>query len=134
MRAAAQKCILASHELKFLGHIIDRTGPRPDPDKVKTIVEYPRPQTQTHILSFLGITNYYRKHVDHYSAIATPLTDLTKKNQLVIWTPEAEIAFNTLKEKLITPPTDITVSGLQKTLHRLHGLESSLRGSHPVPD
>jgi hypothetical protein len=50
------------------------------------------------------LASYYRKFVQGFSAIATPLTALLHKDQAFHWdTPEQE-AFETLKDKLISAP------------------------------
>lgn len=46
---------------------------------------------------------YYRRFIDCFSEVTINLTDLLKgKPKVVSWNPEAEKAFNILKEKLIT--------------------------------
>ena len=43
--------------------------------------------------------------IPNYATIAEPLFDLTKKNVgQFVWTPEANEAFNILKDKLTTAP------------------------------
>ncbi|KAG6922712.1 hypothetical protein G0U57_001209, partial [Chelydra serpentina] len=58
------------------------------------------------VQSFLGLAGYYRRFVPHYSQLATPLTDLTRKNQpnAVQWTDECRKAFNQLKVTLMSDP------------------------------
>ncbi len=53
---------------------------------------------------FLGMTGFYRKHIDHFSNLAAPLTDLTRKNHPFRWTVECQKAFEDLKDKLVTSP------------------------------
>ncbi len=53
---------------------------------------------------FLGMTEFYRKHIDHFSHLVAPLTDLTRKNQSFRWTVECQKAFEDLKDKLVTSP------------------------------
>ncbi|KAJ9547289.1 hypothetical protein OSB04_019832 [Centaurea solstitialis] len=53
---------------------------------------------------FLGLAGYYRRFIKHFSAIATPLTALTKKDVKFEWTPTCEYTFNSLKEKLTRAP------------------------------
>ena len=55
---------------------------------------------------FLGLTGYYRKFIENYSSIASPLTDPTKKSapRKVVWTTECEQAFQELKKCLCGSP------------------------------
>ncbi len=98
------KCSLAMDSIKFLGHVIDRTGVRTDPDKIKGIQEFPRPQTLTQVRGFIGRASYYRKFIPYFSEIAEPLSRLTKKNVRFNWGSEQERAFNHLKQLLSSQP------------------------------
>ncbi|CAG2199338.1 unnamed protein product [Mytilus edulis] len=50
--------------------------------------------------------NYYRRFVDSYSKIATPLNGLLKKERerSFKWNRECQVAFDNLKQALLTPP------------------------------
>jgi hypothetical protein len=50
------------------------------------------------------MVGYYRKFVKHFGVIARPLTKLLKKNSLFIWTPDHDVAFQTLKNALMQAP------------------------------
>ena len=58
------------------------------------------------VRSFLGMTVYYRKFIPQYASIAAPLTDLTRKTapNEVMWTPECDQAFQSLKTALSSSP------------------------------
>ena len=43
MTLNSEKCQFAQTSIKFLGHVIDSTGIRPDPSKVSAILEVPAP-------------------------------------------------------------------------------------------
>ena len=48
------------------------------------------------------MTGYCRRYIRNFATIAAPLTELTKKGNpdKIIWTPETESAFQTLKSAL----------------------------------
>ena len=68
--------------------------------------KYPRPLTKRDVQAFLGLIGYYRQFIPQFSAVASPLTDLTRKHQpqQVKWSTETEIAFRKLKSLLIETP------------------------------
>jgi hypothetical protein len=103
--AKLSKCEFFRTEVNFLGHIISADGVKTDPDKTAAIREWPQPKDIKELQSFLGLCNFYRRFVQHYSKITVPLTDLLQKDKPFIWTPEAETAFQTLKQRMITTPT-----------------------------
>jgi hypothetical protein len=74
------KSSFAQKEVKYLGHIVDKQGIRPDPKKVEAVQTWPVPKNVHDVRSFLGLVNYFQKFMEHYSEIAGPLTNLTKKS------------------------------------------------------
>ena len=90
-----QKCQLGMADCVYLGHVVGRGVVRPDLSKVDAIQAFSQPATKKQVRAFLGITGYYRKFLPNYSALAAPLTDLTKKNQptKVTWISDCESAF-----------------------------------------
>lgn len=90
------KCVFAQNRLNYLGHVISAQGVAPDPDKVQAILAWPIPTSTTALHGFLGLTGFYRKFIKHYATVATPLTNLLRKDQF-IWTPTATQAFDDLK-------------------------------------
>ncbi|XP_040195045.1 uncharacterized protein LOC120928035 [Rana temporaria] len=100
------KCNIGMSEVQYLGHRVGCGKQRPEPAKIEAVLNWPVPRTKTQVLAFLGTAGYYRKFVPHYSDIAKPLTDLTKKTlpKQVLWSPECETAFHQLKTALTQAP------------------------------
>ena len=67
--------------MTFLGHIISSEGVEVDPRKTKVVKKWPRPLIPIDIRSFLGLVGYYRRFVDGFASIASPLTTLTQKSK-----------------------------------------------------
>ena len=102
-----KKCDFEQSELKYLGHLVSAEGIKVDPAKVQVIKDWPQPQSQKDVRSFLGLGNYFRKFVQGYTVLVKPLIELTRK--LVRWTPEVwtpacQAAFDGLKEALAKAP------------------------------
>ncbi|GFY02386.1 retrovirus-related Pol polyprotein from transposon 297 [Trichonephila clavipes] len=98
------KCKFAQQTVKFLGHIVSQGFRTPSEVKVQDVLEFPTPRTKTQIRAFLGLADYYEKHINLFSVIAAPLTDALKgraKKGEIKWTTDCENAFRELKGKLI---------------------------------
>ncbi|CAI4220936.1 unnamed protein product, partial [Auanema sp. JU1783] len=104
LKIKLKKCSFACKEVKFLGFVVGRTGIKPDPNKIKAIKEYPRPLNRTGVRAFMGVVNYFRRFIKDAAQIATPLYDLTKKDQEWKWEQKEETAFQTLKDTLCEAP------------------------------
>ena len=100
--AKMSKCKFWMKEVKFLGHVVSEQGVVVDPAKIKAVMKWEPPKNVTDVCSFLGLAGYYRRFVEVFSKLAMPMTRLTKKGEKFLWTPECELVFQTLKEKLTT--------------------------------
>ena len=98
------KSKFAQTEIQYLGHIVNAQGIRPDPKKVSAVQSWPVPQNVHDVRSFLGLCNYFRKFIDHYSEKAVPLTNLTKKSVGWNWTGTCQDSFEKLKRSLVEAP------------------------------
>src|SRR6266404_4452185 len=93
-----EKCRFHQKEVKYLGVIISQGSVKMDPVKVEGIAHWPTPATVKDVGSFLGFCNFYRTFIPHFSNVARPLNDLTKKNQQWEWTNTEKQAFQKLKQ------------------------------------
>ncbi|SYW77519.1 uncharacterized protein UHO2_07448 [Ustilago hordei] len=76
--AKLSKCEFHTKTVEFLGYIIKPTGIEMDPEKVRTVKEWPMPESIHDIQRFLGFANFYRRFIAHFARIAKPLTALVK--------------------------------------------------------
>ena len=58
------------------------------------------------IKEFLGLANFYGRHIPNMAAISRPLTNLTRKENMhkFTWTTECAAAFEEIKRRLVTTP------------------------------
>nr|GEY45731.1 transposon Ty3-I Gag-Pol polyprotein [Tanacetum cinerariifolium] len=72
-----------------------------DNAKVAAVANWQIPTSVSLLHAFLGLTGYYRRFIRQYASIAHPLTTLLQKNNFQ-WSQEAQSAFETLKQALLT--------------------------------
>ena len=63
------------------------------PDKVKAVQDWPVPKNVTNVREFIGMANFYRKFIQNFSRIATPLTGLCGDKVPFVWEEEQQAAF-----------------------------------------
>ncbi|KAL0561145.1 hypothetical protein IC582_001565 [Cucumis melo] len=102
--AKFSKCEFWLKQVSFLGHVVSKAGVSVDPAKIEAVTGWTRPSTVSEVRSFLGLAGYYRRFVENFSRIATPLTQLTRKGAPFIWSKACEDSFQNLKQKLVTAP------------------------------
>ncbi|KAL4017065.1 hypothetical protein IC575_024739 [Cucumis melo] len=93
--AKFSKCEFWLKQVSFLGHVVSKDGVSVDPAKIEAVTGWTRPSTSMRFVVF-GFSSYYRRFVENFSRIATPLTRLTKGAPFV-WSKACEDSFCTLK-------------------------------------
>ncbi|KAL0559468.1 hypothetical protein IC582_004079 [Cucumis melo] len=104
MYAKFSKCEFWLKKVTFLGHVVSSEGVSMDLAKIEAVTNWPRPSIVSEIRSFLGLAGYYRRFVEDFSRIVSPLTQLTKKGTPFVWSPACESSFQELKQMLVTAP------------------------------
>ncbi|CAI7856815.1 unnamed protein product [Closterium sp. NIES-53] len=98
------KSELALKKVQFLGHIVSAQGVHVDPKKIKAVRTWKTPENVKELQQFLGFANYYNQFVPQYAKIATPLTNLLKKNTPFKWEDVHQQAMEQLKTALMSAP------------------------------
>ena len=91
-------------KVRFLGHVVSALGVSVDPEKVEAVMSWERPKSVFEIRSFLGLVGYYRRFIEDFSKIATPMTRLTQKEVKFEGDDRCEEAFQELKRRLTSAP------------------------------
>ena len=92
-----------------MGFDVGPYGVKPLLSKMKAEAEWLTPTSVKDVRSLLGLANFYRRFIRHFSEIVALLTNLTKKGRLEIWNPKVwtekeESAFRQLKVAMVTAP------------------------------
>ena len=90
--AKRKKCFFAQRTLEFCGFIVGGNGIKTHPDKIAAVRTWPQPGTVKDVRSFLGLCGFYQKFVPHYADLATPLTNLLRKEVPWVWSTSADMA------------------------------------------
>ena len=104
MYAKLSKCQFWLDKVAFLGHVISAEGLSVDPQKIEAVVNLKPPKNVSEVRSFRGLAGYYRKFVEGFSKIATPLTKLTRKDVKYDWVDACQQSFEELKGRLTSAP------------------------------
>ncbi|CAM6089733.1 unnamed protein product [Calypogeia fissa] len=91
-------------EIQFLGHTFTKDRIMPSHNKLIDIRDWERPATAKQVKSFLGFVGFYRRYVKDFAKISRPLSALTMKNKVFVWTQKCEVAFLKLKRAMVVPP------------------------------
>src|SRR4051812_26347426 len=102
--AKLSKCEFWLSRVKFLGHVVSGAGIAMDDEKVVAVKDWETPKTVFDIRSFLGLAGYYRRFVQDFAKLASPLTRLTRKDVKFVWTDACEESFQEMKTRLTTAP------------------------------
>ena len=102
------KCKFGMETIQYVGHTINAEGMSFTRDKLDRVANFPRPEKQRELKSFLGLVNYFHAHIRDHSSVSAPLNKLVHDYQpsvKVKWNPEANTAFENLRDMIDNCPT-----------------------------
>ena len=100
-----EKCEFSKSEIKFVGHIVNRDGILPDPDKVSAIKHMERPSDVSGVRRLLGMVNQMGKFSPNLAENTKAIRDLLNKGSHWCWGAAQEQAFQEIKTSLSSSPT-----------------------------
>ena len=78
---------------------------RPDPDKVKAIVEISAPSSFHELRQIRSVINYIGMFIPNLATIMKPMNDLLKKDVKQLWGSAQEDSFVAVKQALVNETT-----------------------------
>ena len=103
LKVNLKKCQFLAPRIQLLGHVVDAAGLHCDPTKLTAISKMPIPTSVKQLQAFVGMCNYYRDFVPHFSDIVSPLTSLASASPSTfadLWTPKHTRCFEEVKQAL----------------------------------
>ena len=79
LKVKGEKCDFLQKEITFTAE-----GIKPDPERIANMVKVQAPKTAGEVRSFLGMANTCHEYIPDYSALTSPLRELTKKKTTFI--------------------------------------------------
>jgi hypothetical protein len=72
------RCFWAKIETEYLGFIVGSGNVRTSPAKLASVKEWPLPETQKQVESFVAFCSFYRNCIHNFADCSAPLTDLCR--------------------------------------------------------
>ena len=104
LKLSPEKCYFLKSSVAFLGHVVSAEGVQPNQENIEKLKDWPKPTCATDIRAFLGLANYYRRHIQNFAKRVRPLVKLTCKDKPFIWDEECEKAIEDIKHVLTSAP------------------------------
>ncbi len=101
LKAKPSKFHPCCSELKILGYVVNKYGVKPCPKKVEVIQNTPVPKTRKQMRAFLGLCNFFRRHIKNYADICHPLYAMTSVKKKFTFGQEQQKAFELLKDAMV---------------------------------
>lgn len=76
LKLSLEMCQFYQISVTYLGDIVSAEGVATDPNKIKAMTTWLRPNNFTELRSFLGFFSYYCRFVEGFAKKAAPLAEL----------------------------------------------------------
>ena len=102
------KCSFGVPTGQLLGYLISERGIEANPDKIQAILNMQQPKNLRNVQQLTGRLAALSRFIGKLGEKALPFYQLLRKTDNFVWTPEAQTAFENLKQLLSTPPILVT--------------------------
>ena len=97
-RLNADKVKLRCNEVTFMGHVLTDTRWKPDPEKIRAILEVAKQSDVVGVRRLIGFINYSHRFLPNLSKVCEPVRKLPQKDMPWQWNEEQQRAFDTMKQ------------------------------------
>ena len=96
------KCQFMPARMQILGNILTDQGLEADPEKIDTILKFPKPGNKRQLQRFLSMANYLRQFCPPLGSVAAPLTELQGATKYWKWTHLHDVSYEEVKALIIS--------------------------------
>jgi len=100
----SQKCHFLKKDVTFLGYRVSCTGLTIDPKKLSAIAQMSAPKNLKELRGTLGLFNFFGRFICGYSINISVFHDLLTTNEDYLWRDVHELAFQDLKQRMLSGP------------------------------
>ena len=113
---------LYCEEINFLGHNISQRGIEADTSKTEHVLNWPIPESATHVHQFLGLVRYistFLPRIAEYTAVLNELTHKDCEKKFLLWTDRHQRAFDAIKNTVVSRECLTTIDLEKMPSHRI---------------
>ena len=99
----ADKCLFSQTSIHFLGHVIDKNGVHPDPERLTALRNMEAPKDLTQLRRLMGMANQLGKFTPNLSTLSQPLRELMSTKRSWSWDQPQQESFEQVKLELTRP-------------------------------
>ncbi|CAC5402113.1 unnamed protein product [Mytilus coruscus] len=99
-----EKLKLKLKEVRFIGHLVTSEGLKPDPEKIRAVMDMPKPTDVSGVRRIIGFVTYLSKFLPKLSDICEPLRKLTLKDSEFCWIENNDKALEEIKRLVTADP------------------------------
>lgn len=129
LKLKACKCVIRLPELVYLSHVISLAGIQSNLEKLRAVLEFPRPLNLKCMQSFIGLINHHSRFVYSFATLAAPLYRLMKKWVAFMLGNNKEATFDHLKTPLSMALLLIYLHFNRPFLLHIEGLQDAIGAS-----
>lgn len=96
------KLLAFTESVNYLGRVDSMDGINSNPAKLDKIKQWPRPEKETGLASFLDFCNYYQNLIPSFAHISDPFYKVSRSD-IIEWTKSLDAKFKELKQQLLQP-------------------------------
>ena len=100
LKLKRKKCSFMLPKVIYCGFQVSKEGVAAVDEKIQPILKAPIPGNATQLKSFLGMINYYHRHLPNLAHLLEPLHELLRKNHTWKWETKQDQAFRQAKSLL----------------------------------